>query len=111
MKLHDKAGDELVRDLTNNGRLIEAGWVELHQYAITKNAPAAWVRELRMVYFAGAHFLFSHILRTMGSDQSDESAGQDLARLNLISAELDAFAREVEQRVERNAKNAEREVQ
>jgi len=45
--------ERLSRELTDKGKLIEAGWVSLRLAAIPPNAPAVQLQEKRNAFFAG----------------------------------------------------------
>lgn len=80
--------DKLTRDLTDQGKLIEAGFSSLMAMAYT-GAPAHQVEELRNCFFAGAHHLFSSIMTML--DPGAEPTDDDFGRLQLIQRELDSF--------------------
>ena len=92
-----KFADALAQRLADDGKLVEAGWVALQAMAISPVASKVQRDEMRMAYFAGAQHLFSSIMSILdpGSDQPTE---RDLARMDLIDAELIAFATDLEQR-------------
>lgn len=81
--------ERLTRTLTDQGKLIEAGWVSLRLAAVPLDAPATQLDEMRNAFFAGAQHLFSSIM-TMMEDGADATDG-DMSRLGLIQTELDGF--------------------
>ncbi|NTF67727.1 hypothetical protein [Rhizobium rhizogenes] len=81
--------ERLARELTDNGMLIEAGWVSLRLAAVPLDAPAIQLEEMRNAFFAGAHHLFSSIMAIM--DPDDEPTAADLKRMDAISQELEGF--------------------
>jgi hypothetical protein len=81
--------EALSRELTDQGRLIEAGWIGFRFTALTGEVPAAQLDELRNVFFAGAQHLFSSIMIIL--DPGAEPTAADLQRMDLINAELKTF--------------------
>jgi|SRR5262245_8914465 len=84
--------ERLTKRLTDEGRLIEAGWVGLRLAAIADNAPAAQLEEMRMAFMGGAAHLFASITSIL--DPGEEPTADDLARMNNIHNELRAFEEE-----------------
>jgi hypothetical protein len=80
---------QLSKDLTTEGKLIEAGWVGLRLAAIPATAPEIQLNEMRMAFFAGAAHLFSSIMTIL--DPGSEATEADLGRMEKIDAELQAF--------------------
>lgn len=81
--------ERLARDLTDKGKIIEAGWVGLRLAAIPLDAPAVQLKKMRGAFFAGAHHLFSSMMAIMDEDAEPTSA--DLRRMSLINDELHSF--------------------
>lgn len=82
--------ERLSRELTDQGRLIEAGWIGLRISAIPREASATQLEEMRNAFFAGAQHLFSSIITIL--DPGDvEPTEADLARMSLINTELNTF--------------------
>jgi hypothetical protein len=82
--------ENLTKDLTDKGLLIEAGFAALRHMAIAKDASAEQVDEMRGAFFAGAQHLFASIMSIL--DPGDEEPTEnDLRRMSLISDELDRF--------------------
>ncbi len=86
--------EKLSRDLTDKGKIIEAGWIGLRLAAIPLDAPAIQLEEMRGAFFAGAQHLFSSMMAIM--DPGEEPTEDDLARLSLIQNELDNFIQQFE---------------
>lgn len=80
---------KLSRELTDSGKLIEAGFVGLRIAAMDKDAPEIQVNEMRMAFFAGAQHLFDTIMTVLEPDA--EPTAKDLHRMDLIDKELRAF--------------------
>lgn len=88
--------DRLTRELTDSGKLIEAGWVGLRIACELIDAPADQLREMRMAFFAGAQHLFGSIMNIL--EPGEEPTDKDLQRMDLIHTELDAFIKDFELR-------------
>lgn len=89
--------ERLTRELSDEGKLIEAGWVSLRIAAINSTADADQLREMRMAFFAGAQHLFSSIMTIM--DEDAEPTDKDMQRLEQIDAELARFGDELRLRI------------
>jgi hypothetical protein len=89
--------ERLTKQLADDGKLIEAGWVALRLAAMPPDAPPVQLTEMRMAFMAGAQHLFSSIISMLepGSDETPT----DLRRMDLIHKELEAFRKELELRV------------
>lgn len=76
--------------------IVRTGW-ELYRdtFAPPRSTPGA-LEELRQAYFSGAAVLFRSIMATL--DAGDEPTARDLARMDEISKEIDAFARSLDRR-------------
>lgn len=94
--LSAEAMTQLHRALLEAGKLIEAGWVGLRLAAIPADAPAVQLDEMRNAFFAGANHLFASIMVVL--DPGAEPTDADLERFTMISAELDAFLVDFEER-------------
>jgi hypothetical protein len=82
--------EQLSRELTDRGKLIEAGWIGFRHSVFAGEVSPAHLDELRNVFFAGAQHLFSSIITIL--DLGDvEPTEADLHRMDLIEAELKAF--------------------
>lgn len=86
---------ELSKRLSDEGRLIEAGWIALRAI-LPPGAPDVQVNEMRFAYMAGAQHLFSSIMGVL--DPGAEPTAADLRRLELINRELEAFYEEMQLR-------------
>lgn len=81
--------ERLSKELLEQGKLLEAGFVGLRLAAIPDNAPKVQLDEMRMAFFAGAQHLFGSIMSIL--DPGDEPTDDDMRRMDLIAKELDAF--------------------
>jgi hypothetical protein len=81
--------ERLSRELADQGKLIEAGWVGLRVACDLEDAPKVQLEEMRNAFFAGAQHLFSSIMTILEPDA--EPTEKDLERMDLIDKELRAF--------------------
>jgi len=86
--------ERLTKELADQGKLIEAGWVSLRLHAIPLNAPASQLHEMRLAFMAGAQHLFASMIGML--DPEPEETPADMARMELIHQELEAFRGELE---------------
>lgn len=84
--------ERLHRELTDQGKLIEAGWVSMRLAAVPLDAPAIQLEEMRNAFFAGAQHLFSSIMTIL--EPGEEPTEADLRRLYLINDELQWFIKD-----------------
>jgi hypothetical protein len=89
--------EELTKNLTDSGKLIEAGWVSLRAMILPPDTPQIQVDEMRKAFMAGAQHLFSSIMTVL--DPEDEPTDADLERMDKISAELRAYGEELEREI------------
>jgi hypothetical protein len=81
--------ERLMRELTDKGKLIEAGWISLRIASVPLDAPPVQLEEMRNAFFAGAHHLFGSIMTILEPDA--EPTDKDLDRMSLINKELEDF--------------------
>jgi hypothetical protein len=81
--------EQLARKLTDEGMLIEAGWVALRMAAVPKGASQVQLDDMRIAFFAGAHHLFASIMSIL--EPGAEPTMKDLHRMDLIDKELRKF--------------------
>lgn len=93
MTPHDRAVQEVTRKLTDEGRLIEAGWAGLAAVWLPTDAPAQQVADLRKAFMAGAQHAWSSLITMLEPGEDPTTA--DLSRMESIQAELDAFGAEL----------------
>lgn len=86
--------ERLTRELIDQGKLIEAGWVGMRIACELEDAPAIQLREMRMAFFAGAQHLMGSIMSVLDPDAEPTEA--DLRRMGLIAEELERFIAEFE---------------
>ena len=92
--------ERLTRELADQGKLVEAGWVGYRLMVMSPDAPAVQLDECRIAFMAGSQHLFSSIMTML--DPGDGESEADLHKMDLIDKELRAFAKEMELRVSRS---------
>jgi hypothetical protein len=85
--------EKLSKRLTDEGKLIEAGWVGLRAAVIPPEASAEQLDDMRNAFFAGAQHLFASIMTIL--DEDKEPTEDDLHRLSMINQELQKFVEEL----------------
>lgn len=80
---------DLSRQMADQGKLIEAGWLSYRAVVIDPKAPPQQLEECRIAFFAGAQHLFGSIM-TIG-DPGAEATPNDMKRMSLINDELNKF--------------------
>jgi hypothetical protein len=88
-----KKARKLEQDLADVGKIIEGGFLGLCLMAYP-SAPDSQVKEIRKVFFAGAHHLFNTMISVV--DPGEEITDKDLNRMALIQKELDDFINQFE---------------
>lgn len=81
--------DRLSRELTDRGRLIEAGFT-LRIMPIAEGTDPEQIEALRNAFFAGAHHLFACLVAVL-DPTSPEPTAADLEKMDAIEAELTDF--------------------
>lgn len=89
--------ERLSRELADQGKLIEAGWVAMRLHVVPLNAQAAQLDNMRLAFMAGAQHLFASIMTVL--DPGAEPTGADMRRIDLIDRELAAFGEELKLRI------------
>ena len=80
---------KLTKLLTDQGKIIEAGWVSYLRFVMPASASAVQIEETRRGFYAGAQHLFGSIMTVL--DPGAEPTENDLKRFDYIHAELEAF--------------------
>jgi hypothetical protein len=80
----------LAQILTDQGKLIEAGWITYLHKVVPASAGAVQIEETRRAFFAGAQHLFASIMTIL--EPGSEPTENDLKRMDHIHNELQAFA-------------------
>ena len=86
--------ERLSRELADQGKLIEAGWIGYRLAVMSPNAPPIQLQECKQAFFAGAQHLFSSLMTVL--DPGAEPTESDLRRMDSMHIELQAFAAEFE---------------
>jgi hypothetical protein len=86
--------ERLSKELTDKGKLIEAGWVGMRLACDLADAPPDQLHEMRMAFFAGAQHLFSSIMTIL--EPGEDPTEADLGRMDQIDKELRAFIKDFE---------------
>lgn len=97
-KMIEAAALGITKDLTDQGKLVEAGFAAFRHFVMAKDAPPDQVREMRLAFMAGAEHLFSSIMAIM--DPGEEPTGADLRRMDLINTEIDAWRGKLSEHVD-----------
>lgn len=92
--------EALSRRLADDGKLIEAGWIGMRLAAIPHDAPSVQLDNMRMAFMGGAQHLFASIMTILGPESEPTDA--DMQRMSLIADELEAYGKELEQRIRRS---------
>lgn len=87
-----KIAIELSKRLSDEGKLIEAGWVGFRMMVIPNDAPPSQRREMKLAFFAGANHLFQSMMAILDPDAEPTDA--DMARMSLIHDELEQFTKQ-----------------
>jgi hypothetical protein len=83
--------ENVCRELTMKGRLIEAGWVTMRTMSITDNASQEQLDEMRSAFFAGAKHAFSCLV----VDAADMPTKRQMEKLlTALDNEINTFVRE-----------------
>lgn len=93
------AHDEFVKRLSDEGKLIEVGFMAMRAAIIPITASEGQVSDMRIAFMAGAQHLYGSIMSMMESDREPTDA--DMRRMSLIASELEAFGVELKFRVQK----------
>jgi hypothetical protein len=96
--LIQQVAKDVTKELTDQGKLIEAGFAALRHLAMAKDAPPIQVEEMRFAFMAGAQHLFSSIMVIL--DPGSEPTEKDLQRMDLIHNELEQWVGKLSERVQ-----------
>lgn len=95
----ERAASNLTKELTDNGKLIEAGFAIFADVVIPKDAPPVQLVETQLAFMAGAEHVWSSVLNML--DPDDEPTADDIRRMDLIQRELDEWRGKLSERVNR----------
>ena len=96
-KLIEEATERLAKGATDQGRLIELGFVAFSRYVIPKDASPTQRREMMIAFMAGAQHLFGSIMGIL--DPGTEPTEKDLRRMDLIAREMEEWTAILSERV------------
>ena len=94
----DQAASDLTKELTERGKLIEAGFAVYASCVIPKDAPPVQLSETRLAFMAGAEHVFSSIMNML--DEGAEPTDADLRRMDLIHKEIEEWRGRISERVQ-----------
>lgn len=89
--------ERLTKELVDQGKLIEAGWIGLRLAAIHDDAPPMQLEEMRMAFFAGAQHLFGSVMSFL--EDGEEPTDNDLKRMDNVDKELQQFLKDFKAKV------------
>jgi hypothetical protein len=90
-----KTHDAIARKLLDEGKLMAAGWHIYRTRVMSPNAGPVQIEEMRKAFYTGAQHVFASICG--GMDEDAEPTAADMARMDHLAAELQAFAAELMQ--------------
>lgn len=96
-KLAEQIATEVSKELSDRGKIVEAGWAAFRHLAIPKDAPPIQISEMQLAFMAGADHLFSSMMNIL--DPGEEPTETDLRRVDLIAKELDEWRKKIVARV------------
>src|SRR6516162_530034 len=88
-KILDDAVVEITKELTDKGKLIQAGFTLYTHYVIPKDASSTQVAECLFAYMAGAEHLFDSIMNIM--EPGEEPTEADMRRMDLIHNKIEEW--------------------
>jgi len=89
---------EITKRLTQEGKLVEAGWAAFRHLVVPADASDVQVDEMRLAFFAGADHLFTSMMSML--DPGEDPTTADLTRMDKMHAELAQFRDSLRERVE-----------
>jgi len=84
--------DELIKTLTDSGKLMAAGFRALQISVIPPDTPKVQVDQMRLAYMVGAQHLYASMMAIF--DAGHEPTDSDMRRMASIDTELRAFEQE-----------------
>jgi hypothetical protein len=97
-RLIEQAASDLTKELTDKGKLIEAGFAAFAHYVVPKDAPPVQLREMHLAYMAGAEHVWSSVMNML--DPGEEPTEADMRRMDLIQREIDEWRGKLSERVD-----------
>lgn len=86
--------EEMSKRLVDQGKLIEAGFAAFRLLVIPENVSRQQLTDMRASFMAGAQHLFASITSIL--EPGTEPTEKDMERVELISKELERFAKDFE---------------
>lgn len=86
----------LHQELTDRGKIIEAGWVGFRLAVFPQGAPAYQLEEMRNAFFGGAAHLYHSVMTVM--EDGSEPTEKDVSRMEKMHDELQEFLKDFELR-------------
>lgn len=90
MTIKSEVLTELSKVLTDQGKIIEAGWTGYRMGVLPGDCSQVQIDETRLAFFAGAQHLFASMMSIL--DPGAEPTENDLKRMDLIHEELNQFS-------------------
>jgi hypothetical protein len=87
-ELRQKA-EALTKELADQGKLMEAGWMGFSMMCIPDHAPKLQHEMMREAFYAGAQHLFASVITMF--DKGEMPTAQDLERMSKVAEELRIF--------------------
>lgn len=81
--------ERLTKQLADDGKLMEAGWIGLRLALMPTDPPAAQLEVMHQCYMAGAQHLYASMMSFL--DPGEEPTTRDMLRMSLIDAELRTY--------------------
>ena len=95
-RLINLVGNEITKELTDKGKLVEAGFAAFRHFVIPKDASPVQVSEMRLAFMAGAEHVFSSIMTML--DPGEEPSSADLRRMDMIHREIEEWRGKLSER-------------
>jgi len=96
MTTHEEVVSAITKGLSDEGKLIEAGFNVLCELMIPPTAPKEQVDDMRIAYMAGAQHLWGSIMTSL--DPGIDETMDDLIRMDKIHNELETWKQTLELR-------------
>jgi hypothetical protein len=96
--------ERLTRELIDQGKLMEAGWVAYRLQVLHPSAGKVQLDETRLAFFAGAQHLWGSINGML--DDGINETPTDMRRMGQINDELNKFSDQLKLRVTRSEGSA-----
>ena len=89
--------ERMTKELTDKGKLIEAGFMAFRIYVIPPYATPDQLEDMKFAFFAGAQHLYGSIMTFL--EPGEEPTEKDLERMQVIHEELEKFRLIAEQKM------------